>query len=298
MFKDTTILKAIWVAIVIEMVGFAALSDFGVIVLYPRGLYWGANILGGFLFGVGMVVAGGCISGATYRTGEGMVGSMIALVGIAVGGAITLTYWLAPFKSQLQAATKIRLFGQTPTIPLLLGVNHWVIIAPVAIVSIVLAVRIFRRTGPKKLNLLGAGWPWWFSGILAGLVATMAYPAVEAVGGTYPLGMTGGYVGILATIVNWNTSYIGWEAALVIGAIIGAAVAAVLAKEWRIRVPRARLLAQSLLGGLIMGVGAVVGDGCNITTVLTGIPLLSMGGMLAASFTVLGCWTAAYLMFR
>jgi len=290
--------KAIWVAVVLEMVGFALLSDLGVIVLYPRGFYWGANMLGGFLFGIGMVIAGGCISGSTYRTGEGLVGSMLALVGIAVGGAITITYWLAPFKNELQAATKIDLFGQAPTVAMLLGVNHWLIIAPVAVVSLFLALRIYRRTSATKVALLGAGWPWWLSGISVGLVTTMSYPAIEMVGGTYPLGMTGGYIGLLAAIVNFDTRYVGWEVAMVVAAIIGSGIAAVLAREWRIRVPRRRLLAQSLLGGAVMGVGAVVGDGCNIATILVGIPLLSIGSMTAALFTVLGCWTTAYLMFR
>jgi len=298
LFKDTMIVKAIWVAVVIEMVGFALLTDLGVIFPYPRGFYWGANMLGGFVFGVGMVIAGGCISGATYRAGEGMVGSMLALVGIAVGGSITIGYWLAPFKDQLQAATKIELLGQAPTIPALLGVNHWLIIAPVAVVSLFLALKVYRRTGPTRVALLGAGWPWWLSGICLGLVATMSYPAVEMVGGTYPLGMTGGYIGLLATIVSLDTRYVGWEVAMVVAAIIGSGIAAVLAREWRIRVPRGRLLAQSLLGGLMMGVGAVLGDGCNIATVLIGVPLLSIGSMTAALFTVLGCWTTAYLMFR
>jgi uncharacterized protein len=49
---------------------------------------------------------------------------------------------------------------------------------------------------------------------------------------------------------------------------------------------------------LVMGVGAVLGDGCNITTILIGVPLFSIGGILAGTFTILGCWTAAYLMFR
>jgi hypothetical protein len=110
--------------------------------------------------------------------------------------------------------------------------------------------------------------------------------------------MTGGYVALLATIVNLNADYISWETAMVLGAIGGAAIAAVLAKEWKIRIPRPRLLAQSLLGGLIMGVGAVIGDGCNIATILIGVPLLSLGSILAGAFTVLGCWTAALIMFR
>jgi hypothetical protein len=245
-----------------------------------------------------MVVAGGCISGATYRTGEGMVGSMLALFGIGVGGTITLGLWLAPFKNALQAMTKIQIAGTTPTLPLALGLNPWLIILPIVAISLVFVQRSLRHENANRISLFGSGWPWWLAGLTVGTVALITYPILELTGGTYPLGMTGGYVGLLATIVNLNADYISWETAMVLGAIGGAAIAAVLAKEWKIRIPRPRLLAQSLLGGLIMGVGAVIGDGCNIATILIGVPLLSLGSILAGAFTVLGCWTAALIMFR
>jgi uncharacterized membrane protein YedE/YeeE len=301
MFKDYTIIKAIGVAIAVEMVGFQLLSDLGLVQLYPRGFYWGANILGGFMFGVGMVIAGGCISGATYRTGEGMVGSMLALVGIAIGAASTLNYSLAPIKDLLQNATKIQIKGLSPTIPLVLGVSPWVLIIPVFALFLFSAQRSYRRERKAKsdpISLFGQSWPWWFSGIIVGVVAVISYPVAETAGRTTPLAMTGGYVGILAIFVNQDIQYMGWEQAMVIGAIFGAGIAALLAREWKVRVPPAKMLAQSLLGGLVMGVGAVLGDGCNITTILIGVPLLSLGGILAGTFTILGCWTAAYMLFR
>jgi uncharacterized membrane protein YedE/YeeE len=301
LFKDYTIIKAIGVAIAVEMVGFQLLSDLGLVQLYPRGLYWGANILGGFMFGVGMVIAGGCISGATYRTGEGMVGSMLALVGIAIGAAATLNYSLAPAKNLLQAATKIQINGLSPTVPREFGVSPWFIIIPVLVFFLFLAQRSYRRerkTKSSPISLFGHSWPWWLSGAIVGLIAAFSYPVAEAAGESTPLALTGGCVEILAALVYQNFEYTGWYGAVVIGAILGAAVAAILAHEWKVRVPPAKMLGQSLFGGLIMGVGAVVGDGCNITTILIGVPLLSLGGMLAGAFTILGCWTAAYLLFR
>ncbi len=298
LFGDRTIAKAIWIAIVIEMIGFAVLADTGLLTLYPRGLYWAANPLGGFIFGVGMVVAGGCVSGSTYRAGEGMVGSMLVLTGIGFGATITLSEWLEPLRTALQAATEIRFESQAPTFPSVFGLNHWVLIVPIVLVTLILASKSLRGTDFRKLSLLGRGWPWWFSGVLLGLVATASYPALELVGGTYP-GFCGGYIGILTTIAGVNVGYsFHWEIALVLGAIAGAAFAALLANEWKLRIPRQRLLLQSLLGGIIMGFGAIIGDGCNIATILIGVPLFSVGSILAGAFTILGCWTAAYVMFR
>ncbi|MGE3858214.1 MAG: YeeE/YedE thiosulfate transporter family protein, partial [Dehalococcoidia bacterium] len=44
-----------------------------------------ATVIGGLLFGVGMVLAGGCVSGSLYRMGEGYVGSWVAMGGVMLG---------------------------------------------------------------------------------------------------------------------------------------------------------------------------------------------------------------------
>ncbi len=38
------------------------------------------TIIGSFIFGIGIVLAGGCATGTWYRAGEGLIGSWIALV--------------------------------------------------------------------------------------------------------------------------------------------------------------------------------------------------------------------------
>lgn len=45
-------------------------------------------IIGGFIFGIGMVIAGGCASGSLYKCGEGNGTSMLVVVGICFGQAI------------------------------------------------------------------------------------------------------------------------------------------------------------------------------------------------------------------
>src|SRR3990170_4612003 len=157
------------------------------------------------MFGVGMVIAGGCISGATYRTGEGMVGSMLALGSIAVGAAVTISYPLSPIKNLLQTATKIQINGLSPTISLALGVSPWFIIIPVFALFVLFAQRSYRREKKTKsdpISLFGHSWPWWFSGIIVGAVAVISYPVAEAAGRSTPLAMPGVYVGILAALVN------------------------------------------------------------------------------------------------
>lgn len=86
--QDFTLFKALAAAILVEMIGFSILALAGVITLAPKPLMWGANIAGGFIFGIGMVLAGGCASGITYRAGEGMVGALMAILGFGLSALI------------------------------------------------------------------------------------------------------------------------------------------------------------------------------------------------------------------
>jgi uncharacterized membrane protein YedE/YeeE len=297
--KDYTLMKAIGAAIAIEMIGFQLFASIGLLQLYPRGLYWGANILGGFMFGVGMTIAGGCIMGITYRSGEGVFGSMLAVIGFAIGGGVTLSNLIVSFRNTLQTVTEIQFNGLSPTVPLALGVSPWLVIVPLSAVLLLIvgwSYRNEKRTHCKATSFVGNGWYWWRTGIAIGLISVISYPLAEAAGRTSPLALTGGYVGILGSAAYQDLGFIGWEQTMALGALLGAAVAALIARESKLQIPTVKGAVESLLGGLMMGVGAILGDGCNITTVLIGVPLLSLGGILAGSFMILGCGAASYVM--
>ncbi len=50
--------------------------------------FWLGGLLGGTLFGVGMVLAGGCGAGSIWRAGEGHVKLWLAVIGFAAGGSL------------------------------------------------------------------------------------------------------------------------------------------------------------------------------------------------------------------
>jgi len=51
--------------------------------------FWFGSLVGGFIFGIGMVLAGGCSVGSMWRAGEGSLKSAIALFFFAVSGSLT-----------------------------------------------------------------------------------------------------------------------------------------------------------------------------------------------------------------
>jgi len=52
--------------------------------------FWLGSLLGGLIFGIGMVVAGGCASGTLWRVGEGNTKLMITLIGFALTNSLVL----------------------------------------------------------------------------------------------------------------------------------------------------------------------------------------------------------------
>jgi len=307
LLKDTTLLKAVGVAILVEMVGFAILAMAGLINISPKPLFWGANLVGSFIFGIGMVLAGGCASGITYRVGEGMVGSLAAVVGLATTGTLTAMGFLKPVKDVLQTSTKITVGeGANPTLANVLGLPHFVVAFAVAVIVAVIWIYVasknkaeddVKSTASLGERIFKQGWGWLPTGIVIGLIGMLAFYVSTLAGRSYPLGITAGWISWVKLGLPAVDASVNWIAWLVIGIIIGALVAALIAGEFKFRWPGWGMLGQSFLGGLLMGFGAVCSAGCNVTHILSGLPQLALGSLVASIAIVLGAWLTAYLIF-
>lgn len=296
LLNDQVLLKTVGAALLVEMVGFAIMDLTGAITLAPKPLWWGANLLGSFIFGVGMVIAGGCASGITYRFGEGMVGAMTAVLGLAVGGYITAAGFLSTFKTNLQKATAVMSSeGTSLTLNGILGMKYSTLALIIFVVAVVVWLILSRNKEDESES--SSGWNWLTTGTLIGLVGILSFPLSAAAGRNYPLGITAGWINIVQKILNFSEVSINWLGWMIIGIVVGSLVAALIAKEFKFRVPSALTLLQTFAGGLLMGFGAVTSGGCNIGHLLSGVPQLSLGSILAGISIILGAWAASYVIF-
>lgn len=91
---STTLTRAVLLAFALTTIGFTAIKYAAFVKgeAIPGAGSVGAIglplILGGFLFGIGMVCAGGCASGTLMRIGEGFTMQLIVLVFFAIGNLI------------------------------------------------------------------------------------------------------------------------------------------------------------------------------------------------------------------
>jgi len=102
MTGDTTMARSVMLSIMVVAIGAAVLKYAvplraeGEAVLAPiyyvRGTFGWAGVVGGFLFGLGAMFAGGCGSGTLWRVGEGQVKLMLVVPFFAVTTSI-VTAW-------------------------------------------------------------------------------------------------------------------------------------------------------------------------------------------------------------
>jgi hypothetical protein len=140
---DVTVLKVLFAGILSGMVGVYALHDLGFVNLHIKPTLLGANILGGLIFGVGMLLLGFCPGTCIAAFGEGRLDGLLrGVIGILIGAGLYAEVY--PF---IQGNfLKIGDYGKL-TVPDLLGVNAWVVILPVVIVFGGMLVW-FDRKGP------------------------------------------------------------------------------------------------------------------------------------------------------
>jgi hypothetical protein len=304
LLKEFKLAKAVTVSLAVLMVGFALFAFPGIITLAPTSFQPLGAVVGGLIFGIGMVFAAGCASGTTYRVGEGMIGSLIAAIGLTFGAVISTWGVLADARIWLRSFDygSLTIFGEASVLGIWLPVSMLII----GIVGLGLMFYFWGWPAIKKRkdanepliktenfveSTFKKGYPWWVTGILIGLILTAGFVASNGV-----VGITGGWRAIDQWFVNQTA--LGWAGFIIFGVILGSFISAIIAKEFKFRVPKEGFtLLKQFAGGIMMGFGAITAAGCNVTNILGGVPQLSLHSILAGACIVFGCWIAAYLLF-
>ncbi len=139
--RDMTILKFMLSTICVAMVGTYLLVDFGMAKLSVKPTILGGVIIGGALFGVGWAIFGYCPATAVGALGEGRFDTVFGLVGMLVGAGIYAEIYPLMKNTVLTWGD----YGKI-TIPQVLGVNHWIVIA-VFVAGTLALFRWFEKKG-------------------------------------------------------------------------------------------------------------------------------------------------------
>ena len=235
-------------------------------------------LLGGALFGAGMVLAGGCASRLTVLAGAGNLRALFVLLVFAVTAHAAMKGVLAPLREALGAATVHG--GEAAALTALPGGEAWPLILAGA------AAVFALRSGARISHLAMAG--------AVGLLVPLGWVGTGflLLDDFDPIPMQSlGFTGPAAATLFWTVAATsipaGFGTGLVAGVIAGSSVAALAAGEFRWQsLEGPRQTGRYIAGALLMGVGGVLAGGCTVGAGLSGVSTASLAALLALAAMV------------
>jgi uncharacterized membrane protein YedE/YeeE len=257
-------------------------------------------VAAGLAFGAGMAISGSCISAHLYRLGEGSPTAPFALLGTAAGFVGGFWSWNAIYLTSLSEAPVLwlpRYFGYGGTLALSFLVLGGLAYALLVLTKSQTPQEALQRIDPVA-RLFAGRWPAWTGGIGVGALATIAYLRVGPLGVTAEIGsrsrqgadalglLPGRLEGLdafrgCATVVR--DALLTPNGAFVASLVLASLATALASGQFKPEVPRRGHVLRGLLGGLLLGWGAMVGLGCSIGTLVSGIAAGAVSGWIFAA---------------
>lgn len=241
-------------------------------------------VLGGLMFGIGMMLAQGCAARNLVRLGSGNLRALVVVLVFSVAAYATMRGLLAPGRLVLEQMTRTD-FGAAG-IPEIVARTlatkaewaRWIIALGSAggLATLCFTSAAFRSS-PRNIVaglaiglLVTAGW--YLTGALARDDFNPAPPA--SLSFVTPIGDSLQYVMIFTGVsANFGVALVG-------GVVLGSFLTALTRRRFRIEgfADQGDFLRQ-LAGAALMGIGSVLAMGCTVGHGLTGLSTLSLGSV-------------------
>ncbi|SNT73011.1 YeeE/YedE family protein [Paracoccus seriniphilus] len=256
---------------------------------------WSGAVLGGLVFGVGMVLARGCSGRLLVLAGTGNLRCLLAGLVLALTAQFTIGGFLAPVRrwvnglSMTPGGRNVELLGSV-------GAGPWLGLA-IGAVLMVAALLLVQRAQ--------AGWGKSLFALLAGLAISLGWVLTytQSLVSFEPLGVVSATfaapsANIMLSLMTGSFA-LSFSLGLIPGVFAGSFLGGLVGRELRLEgyhsVPQ---MLRSLIGGALMGFGGVLAGGCAIGAGVTGVSIFVGPLCLATVFFFLGAWIADRLVDR
>jgi len=282
-----------------QLMQFNGLIDIGESIYLTPNFGWLGYLVGGFLFGVGMTLASGCVNRTLVRVGGGNLKSVVVLIIIAVSAYMTMRGLFALVKTTVFDVTNVDLSahevsnqGIGTLLGAAIGAENPALMQKIVTALFAGGLIVFALKGSE---LRGS-----FNNILAGIVIGLAIPAGWYITGVVgfddfePVRMesftfTGPAGDGLMYLLTFTGSTINFGIAAVFGVILGSFLYGIATRTFRLEsfADRTDML-RHMLGAVLMGFGGVLALGCTIGQGITGMSTLALGSLVALASIIFG----------
>jgi uncharacterized membrane protein YedE/YeeE len=303
-FGDYRRFRAWLLAAAVAIIGVAVIARLGMVdvsySIYTGPTFqWGGYIIGGLLFGIGMVFAGGCVSKNLARAGGGDLRSLLVLVVIGIAGYMTMgglfaqarIFVTTPLSSDLSAAgLESQRMDEMLSAVTGMGASVANILAVVVIAGALIVYAFADKGFRSSPNHI-------ISGVVIGLCVLAGWaltgltfddfadnPRVESLSFVRPAGDT----------IDYLMRFTAYEAprftvVTLLGALIGAFLSAITSKSFAFATfTDSSDTLRNIGGAILMGIGGVTALGCTIGQSVSGFSTLSLGSLITFVFIVIG----------
>lgn len=304
-FRGPARLVSWLLAVALGCVGIQALISLGLfeparVLSWSTRFVWLSYITGGLLFGVGMVLAGGCPQRSLVKAGEGNLRALMVLIMAALVSLMTIRGVFAEFRAGVLDRFAVTLpvtqdLGSlaSTVVPASAQAYRWFLAVVLLCCAGWLAWR--SRRSMKRFDWMGAV----VVGLLVpasllltgyfGFVAEHPETLEPAWLGTYSkrpegLSFTAPLANVIDLLTFWTdkATVATFGVMLVSGVLVGSFASARLRGTFRLEsFSSPRDLLTHMAGAALMGFGGVTALGCSIGQGVTGLAMLSAGSVLA-----------------
>lgn len=290
--------------------------DLGKSIYRTPNFNWLSYLVGGFSFGLGMVLASGCGAKTLMRIGAGNLKSLIVFIVLGLFAYMTLRGLFGTLRVNILEKVSITLSGGQDIPALLTAVGvpvrtaFWLPV--IAIGGGVTAFALLKREFWTVENLsggFGVGLAvvaaWYVSGHVGYMVEhpetlSEAFIATNS-GRMESLSFVAPQAYLIELLMLWTDSsrLMTFGIASALGVVAGSTCWAVATRNFRWEgFANVEDMASHLIGAALMGFGGVVAMGCSVGHGITGLSTLALGSVLTFTSIVAGATTMLKLQYR
>lgn len=253
-------------------------------------------IIGGLMFGCGMILARGCASRLLVLSATGNMRALISGLILTLVAQASLRGALVPAREKLSELWLVP-GGAARDLLARMGLESGQV-AVIAAVALVLSLGLaFRRKVPLTQTIaaslvgvaVASGW------IATYLIAQSSFDVIPIASITF----TGPSTDTLMGLINNPELPLGFGVGLVPGVFIGSAISAILTREFRIqRFGPDTPMERYIIGAALMGFGSMLAGGCAVGAGMSGGAVFALTAWVALLFMWIGAMATQLVLAR
>ena len=251
-------------------------------------------ILGGIMFGYGMMISDGCSSRHLVKVAQGDKDSFFILISLGIFSYITYSIFPS-YRDIISSNTIVKLANVSETfeVPLIIVVG---ILCYLLYISLKKCMNFFQVLDGFAIGVL-VSIVWFVTAVVSDYL--FIETTNQSLSFVYPLGKIVAFVKS-----SFDSSYLIFSVLVVIGILIGAFTSSLFNKQYSKKYmcdnshQNPPSLFKKVIGGAFMGVGGILAVGCTVGQGLSGVSTLSFASFLAICSIYISAYITAKHMHK